>query len=114
MTKDKDKQNLRLEQVEQFPVSHRDNLRLARQEQAEYEHVENTQKNNLGLFGKLWGGRTEKPGNISALLLLVLVVFLGFHLFGNKPGEKFDEIFAGITSIMTLILGYLFGSTDKS
>lgn len=82
-------------------------------EQKSFEHEENMQKTELGWVGKIWGSRSEKPGNISAIVALILVIYLGFLLFSDSPADVFDEKFAGITSIITLILGYLFGSNDR-
>ena len=42
------------------------------------------------------------------------VLTLGVLIFAFPESPVFGDIFAGLTSIITLILGYLFGSSDKS
>ncbi len=86
----------------------------ARAEQAQFSHNENMQKVKLGIVGWIWGSRSEKPGNISAIVAIILVIYLGVMLAFFQDSSIFKEVFAGITSIITLILGYLFGSSDRS
>lgn len=80
----------------------------------EFEHQENMQNAKLGWVGKIWGARGEKPGNVSAIMALLLVIYLGILIFKFPKSPVFNDVFAGITSIVTLILGYLFGSSDKN
>jgi len=80
-------------------------------------HEQETFKNELGWLGRPFGGRKEKPGNISGLVIvacfaLLLVAYL--YPPTDNLGMTFEQIFAGLLSIVTLILGYLFGSNDRS
>ena len=73
-------------------------------------------KDELGWIGKPFGGRSEKPGNISALV--IVFCFISMVIVYLKPptaeyGVTFERLFGALTSIITLILGYLFGSNDR-
>lgn len=92
--------------------------KLAENERLQFEHAENKQKAELGWVGKIWGSRSEKPGNISAIVALILVLYIGFVLGFALYSERVSlsdvsDTLSGITSIVTLILGYLFGSNDR-
>jgi hypothetical protein len=79
----------------------------------------------LGWLGKPFGGKNEKPGNISAAVVILCFSILGLvwltdtaidvFVVGRKiePLMPFERIFSGLTAIITLVLGYLFGSNDK-
>ena len=92
----------------------------ARDEDAAFKHKERFQRVELGLLGRFFGSEKEKPGNIAGLTLIVLLLFLGISAVGwlvsctsIQPctgDEAFQAIFAGFMSVITLILGYLFGS----
>ncbi len=84
-----------------------------------FGHKERTQQANLGYLGKLFGSEKEKPGNISALILIVLVIILFLFIIGwfgctwsegCTRQDLFQEILSALVSLITLILGYLFGS----
>lgn len=80
----------------------------------------------LGWLGKPFGGRREKPGNISALVIsmcfLIIVIAFGVNVYVDvayagrniQMPIAFDKLFASVTSLITLVLGYLFGSNDKN
>jgi hypothetical protein len=73
-------------------------------------------RRELGWLGHPFGGRREKPGNIS--VIVILFCFLGMavlYLDPPKPNSdmSFERIWGGLTSMVTLVLGYLFGSNDK-
>lgn len=87
--------------------------RLATDEGKFFSHEENMQSAQLGSIGKIWGAKSEKPGNVSAIIAILLAAYLGVLIFAQPESEKFDDVFAGLTSIITLILGYLFGSSDR-
>lgn len=83
----------------------------ARQEQRKLDHTFRTQQAELGLVGKLVGCNQEKPGNISfiaiaACLIMMAVAFL-------KDGGLNKDILTPLSSIITLSLGYLFGSAKN-
>ena len=81
-------------------------------------------KKELGLLGVPFGGRSEKPGNISALVICACLFFMPVVYgterylavkYGKDAGTfDFERVFTSLTSIITLILGYLFGSNEKS
>ena len=88
---------------------------MARSEIAQFAHQETMQKSKLGWVGGIWGSRSEKPGNVAAIVLVILLVFVGWLLWNHeKLGEIFSDTLALMMSTVTLILGYLFGSTSKS
>ena len=63
---------------------------------SQFAHEEAMQKAQLGLLGKLWGARPEKPGNISGVILVILALYLGVILLFDilqKPSENFLYIF---------------------
>jgi len=84
---------------------------MAKDEAAMFEHQEKMQDAQLGWVGRIWGSRFEKPGNISAIVAIALVLYLGILIFTDSDNPKFDDVFSGISTIVTLILGYLFGSS---
>ncbi len=88
--------------------------RMAADEEKMFAHEENMQSAQLGWIGRFWGAKAEKPGNVSAIVALLLSIYLGVLIFAFPESPVFGDIFAGLTSIITLILGYLFGSSDKS
>ena len=79
-----------------------------------FAHAERTQKTNLGLIGKVWGSKEEKPGNISGTISIIVVVFLIILTICCSEIVHFDKLYAGIFSIITLTLGYLFGRHDNN
>ena len=95
--------------------------------QLELEHKAQQLRTELGWLGKFFGGRQEKAGNISAIVLLLCFLALaavwlsdvGFQYYCttrklDPPALPLDHAVAGIASIITLILGYLFGSNQGS
>lgn len=61
----------------------------------------------------MWGVKSEESGNVSAIVARLLVAYLGILIFWHSGNQHFSDVFAGITSMVTLILGYLFGSSDR-
>lgn len=90
---------------------------LAKKELDLLAHEAQQFKDELGWLGKPFGGRSEKPGNISALVIVCCFVAM-IIVYENPPkaehGVTFERLFGALTSIITLILGYLFGSNEKS
>ena len=92
----------------------------AKDEDALFRHKERVQQAELGSIGKILGSEKEKPGNISGLICIALVVLLALLICGwlficmwskvCTGQEPFQEIFSGLIAVITLILGYLFGS----
>ena len=83
-----------------------------RNERDRFAHVEKMQGAQLGWLGRLWGSSSEKAGNIAGFLLIVLVLYLGIMIFYFAESKIFDDVFGTMTSIVTLILGYLFGKRE--
>ncbi len=86
-------------------------------EQEQLAHAQKTFENELGWLGKAFGGRTEKPGNISGLVIVVCFSLLIIVLMSDFEEEKFgmnaSDLITIIVGIITLTLGYLFGSNTK-
>ncbi len=72
------------------------------------------QKAKLGWVGAVWGSKSEKPGNIAAIVAIVLLGFVGALIFGYSEWALFSETLAALMSTISLILGYLFGSSSRS
>lgn len=111
---DGEDERISLAQAEEVPVPSPKTDRMAADEEKLFAHQENMQQANLGWIGKIWGSKSEKPGNVSAIIALVLASYLGLLIFWQPENEHFGDVFGGLTSIVTLILGYLFGSSDRS
>ena len=88
--------------------------RRADDEKEYFDHKENMQHAELGWLGKIWGGRSEKPGNVGAVVLVFLVLIIIYMAVFKHDVTNFKDIMTGFSSIITLILGYLFGSSDRS
>ena len=68
---------------------------VARSEEAMFAHEQTMQKSKLGIVGAVWGSKAEKPGNIAAIVLLILLAFVGGVLFNyHRWGEAFSDILA--------------------
>lgn len=89
----------------------------AKKEAAFFDHEAKKQKTNLGWVGAVWGSRQEKPGNIAAIVALIILLFIGWliHFGMNSDGgfSTVEDAVAVFSSILTLILGYLFGSSSS-
>lgn len=85
----------------------------AKNEAAFFAHEENMHKAKLGWVGAVWGSKSEKPGNIAAIVAIVLLVFVGALIFGYSEWDLFSETLAAMMSTISLILGYLFGSSSR-
>ena len=89
----------------------------AKDEESMLAHKQKQFVNELGLLGKPFGGRKEKPGNISGLVIVlcfVIIIIVYLNPPATELGYAFGDIFSALMSIITLILGYLFGSNDRS
>ena len=89
---------------------------MDKKEELALTHKEKQFKNELGWLGKPFGGKSEKPGNISGLVIFLCFAFLALAYFfkpATNSGMAFEDIFVSLISVITLILGYLFGSNDR-
>jgi hypothetical protein len=107
------RQPISLETAQEATVTPPKPDKMALNEANFFSHQENMQNAQLGWVGRMWGARSEKPGNVSAIIALLLSAYLGILIFVFNDAALFNDIFAGLTSIITLILGYLFGSSDR-
>ena len=72
----------------------------------------------LGWFGRLFGGKDILPLNISGSLILILLLFasgfIAYSIYSIKDCTnskiEIQDIWSVVTPIITLALGYLFGS----
>jgi hypothetical protein len=96
-----------------------------KKEETLLSHERDTFKRELGWLGIPFGGRSEKPGNISALVIILTFSFIALSFASetfidvkypdhHPSAMPFERIFSAMTSVITLILGYLFGSNDRS
>lgn len=73
-----------------------------------------------GLFGHVFGARSEKSGNIAGLLVMICLVFMGVaycHPVTQQAGQAGippKDFVASLVSLVTLALGYLFGRNSRS
>ncbi len=102
-----------LQDAQETTIAPPKSIKKAADEEKMFTHAENMQNAQLGRIGKLFGVKSEKPGNVSAIIAIALAAYLGLLIFWQPDNKHFSEVFAGITSIITLILGYLFGSSDR-
>jgi len=86
----------------------------AKNEAAFFNHDLKMQKTQLGVVGWIWGSKSEKPGNIAGIVLIILLIFIGCLLFKFNTWTLFADTLTALMSTVTLLLGYLFGSSGKS
>lgn len=69
---------------------------------------------DAGVLGKFFGNSNSAPSNIAGLSILLLLIFSVFITI--YPNEKIStaEVWKITSPIITLILGYLFGKSEKS
>jgi hypothetical protein len=113
----KEEASIDVEKITSAPVEVPDDAALAKKESFHLAHEQEYFRKELGWLGRPFGGRTEKPGNISALVIVLCfvamaVVYLKPEGLGN--GITIKEAFQSLMSVVTLILGYLFGSNDRA
>jgi hypothetical protein len=84
----------------------------ARQEAALYDHQYRTQQAELGWIGKLIGCNAEKPGNISFITIILSLIIIVVSVCAGSA--HFEKVLTVFISVITLALGYLFGSNKKS
>ena len=87
--------------------------KIAQNEAIFFAHEENMHKAKLGWVGAVWGSKSEKPGNIAAIVAIVLLFFVGVMLFNYRDWKEFPQTLSALMSTISLILGYLFGSSSK-
>ena len=55
---------------------------MAVREQNQFDHQHRTQKLDLGKIGVWFGAKDQKPGNISAIVVLLSLLLHSAHSFG--------------------------------
>lgn len=75
-----------------------------------------TRKMEMGLLGKLFGGGSEKNGNIAGFVLIISFGALGLiaYLVPSLVEQYAREIVTAIFSLITLTVGYIFGQKSSS
>ena len=109
-------ESVSIERISTAPVEVPDeaSLREAQKEMQQLQHQ--TFKSELGWLGRPFGGRNEKPGNISALVIVFCFVAMACVYFlphEMEHGITIRDAWQTLMSVVTLILGYLFGSNDR-
>ena len=65
----------------------------------------------MGWFGRVLGGATEKPGNVAGFAVVISVVMIAVLIFfvPKNTSAPVDQLYTLFGGIITLALGYLFG-----
>lgn len=72
-------------------------------------------KTDRGLIGSVFGSRENVPNNVAAIIAVAATIALfGVFAFG-EDNEKLprEKIVSTLVSIITLVLGFLFGRSSK-
>jgi hypothetical protein len=70
---------------------------------------------NQGILGKIWGSSASIPSNIAALAIIALLLtgiiytVCTMHIEENKIALSIKDLWAIISPLITLSIGYLFG-----
>jgi uncharacterized membrane protein YtjA (UPF0391 family) len=69
------------------------------------------QRIEIGLLGRLFGGKTGAPANTASLLVFIAFLVLVFLLIWGEDTPTFSrkDAVSLLSSFITLALGYLFG-----
>ena len=84
--------------------------------QQKHKHKEKTILLERGWLGQFFGYGGEKSGNIAGAVLVLFSILLAIallYLIVTGDEKLLKIIITSIVSIITLILGYLFGSNNK-
>jgi hypothetical protein len=75
------------------------------------EHGHRSRLTEMGIFGRLFGGGLEKPGNVAGFAIIASFVFLAVVLIWGPDSTVFPkkELVTLFGSIITGSLGFLFG-----
>ena len=81
-------------------------------------HILEIKKKELGWFGIFFGGKELISLNISGMLIIFLLItglLLSYKIYNDKTDlDSVVKIWGIITPIITLTLGYIFGSKNNS
>ena len=70
-------------------------------------------KTDLGYLGKFFGSPKNASLNIAGLVIIALLLLIGFVYLKTGYIDENKELYAALTSLITLSLGYLFGVRGK-
>lgn len=76
------------------------------------EHELKMAKHRSGWFGILFGSAVEAPTNIAGFLVVCCVIIIVCCVFA-PPTSATEKIQTWAVSLITLIIGYLFGAKSK-
>lgn len=85
--------------------------------EADHAHAQAMQKAEHGSIGRLLGSRSEKPGNVASIVILLCFVFIClafYRLDIQNMSDLFMKIVSASFSVVGLALGYLFGSSARN
>ena len=99
-----------IDEVKTSPPSDKQALREAR----EFQHKETMLSLSRGWLDKFLGSRAEKAGNVSSIALIILTLFfvgiVAWTIINGGDASQTSMLSNPVLSVITLILGYLFGS----
>lgn len=112
-----EKATLKLEQSHESNLKDKEYKHITDFETIKQNHEKTLKEKELGFVGKCFGGRELVSLNISGLLIILLLlsgVILSMYVYYNSNNlEDVLKIWGIITPLITLTLGYIFGSNDK-
>lgn len=88
---------------------------MARQE-LEYNHAQATQRSEQGWIGRYLGSKSEKPGNVAFIVIIICFMVIGIAAHKMDLKTEFDNFMKLATALFAIItgaLGYLFGSNSN-
>lgn len=88
--------------------------------QLENEHALGRMQAERGWLGRIWGTSSSVPNNVAALIAIVLtsfgMIYTSIALYLMPTGKEMGyikDLWAIITPIITLSIGYLFGNRNS-
>lgn len=67
----------------------------------------------IGWLGKIWGVSSSIPNNVAALVIVVLLLVGCIMTYLINDYKDIKDLWAIISPLITLALGYLFGEKHK-
>lgn len=111
-----EKATLKLEQSHESNLRDKEYNHTKELQELSQEHEKSLKDKDLGFIGKCFGGKELVSLNISGILILSLLicgVTLSIIVYINGTIDEVMKIWGIITPLITLTLGYIFGSKDK-
>lgn len=66
-------------------------------------------KDEMGFLGRVWGASSAVPNNIAAFVILLSLIAMVILPLVIKDVSLCKYLWSGLTSLITLSLGYVFG-----